>query len=247
MFKKRRINLITLLLSSLIFIIASKSIAVADDTKILINIPSRTLEVIKNGKIEKVYPVGVGKPKFPTPTGNFNVISKIVNPGWENPYKAAGENKIKPGQHNPLGTRWIGFYKDVQGEYGIHGTNSPFSVGKYSSHGCIRMKITSAEDLFARVEIGTPVLVRNYTKKIFVKNGKIVIRKYPNRYKLPVDQNNSINEQLSLLGKYYINQNKLRKTNYLKNNFSGTIGGMILTKDNPGIKYKFTDILINFD
>ena len=72
----------------------------------------------------KSFPVGVGKKNFPTPTGNFNILSKISRPTWENPYKPAGEARIYPGKKDPLGTRWMGFYKNSKGEYGIHGTTS---------------------------------------------------------------------------------------------------------------------------
>jgi lipoprotein-anchoring transpeptidase ErfK/SrfK len=40
---------------------------------------------------------------------------------------------------------------------GIHGTPTPSSIGTAASHGCIRMKIPEAEDLFGRVFVGTPV------------------------------------------------------------------------------------------
>ncbi len=87
-----------ILLFIIIILTTGKCFAITDDTKILINIPSRTLELIQNGKIERVYPIGVGKRNFPTPIGDFKVITKIENPGWENPYKPAGESRIRAGQ-----------------------------------------------------------------------------------------------------------------------------------------------------
>jgi L,D-transpeptidase ErfK/SrfK len=42
---------------------------------------------------------------------------------------------------------------------GIHGTSEPWSIGHSESHGCIRMQIPSAEWLFNRVRIGTPVFI----------------------------------------------------------------------------------------
>ena len=41
----------------------------------------------------------------------------------------------------------------------IHGTTDPSSIGRYASHGCIRMQNEEIEDLFERVDIGTKVLV----------------------------------------------------------------------------------------
>jgi lipoprotein-anchoring transpeptidase ErfK/SrfK len=45
------------------------------------------------------------------------------------------------------------------GEYAIHGTNRPNSIGRFASYGCIRMFNEDIIDLFARVRVGTPVVV----------------------------------------------------------------------------------------
>ena len=59
---------------------------------------------------------------------------------------------------NPLGERWIGFY----GEYGIHGTVEPESVGKRVSLGCVRMYEADVEEVFDLVVTGdSQVEVRN--------------------------------------------------------------------------------------
>jgi hypothetical protein len=214
-----------------------------DNIKILINIPSRTLEVINNGKVENSYSIGIGKPNFPTPTGNYKVITKIINPNWENPYKPAGESKIKAGKANPLGTRWIGFVRNNNGEYGIHGTNNPLSVGNYSSHGCIRMKIKDAENLFAKVNIGTEIYIRNYPYKVFIQNNKLIVKKYKNLYKTAVNKKESIEEQLELFNTgYNIDQKKI---DALKS--TSEIGNTFAVKDKPGFKYIYSDFMANFD
>jgi hypothetical protein len=126
---------------------------------IKINIPSRTLWVYQGERIVRHFPVGVGRVGFPTPTGKFSVIRKVEDPGWENPYLSSGKMRLAPGEDNPLGTRWIGFLQNSGGEYGMHGTDNPASVGKLSSHGCVRLKVPDAEALFDMVEVGTPVEV----------------------------------------------------------------------------------------
>jgi len=45
------------------------------------------------------------------------------------------------------------------GEYAIHGTNSPGSIGGFVSHGCIRMYNADITDLFGRAGYFTPVVV----------------------------------------------------------------------------------------
>jgi len=130
---------------------------VREDTRVVINIPSRMLTVYYGDEIARHFPVGVGRIGYITPMGHFKVIRKIQNPGWENPYKALGKMRIAPGEENPLGTRWIGFHQNRLGEFGIHGTDTPASVGRFSSHGCVRMKVPDAEALFDLVDMGTPV------------------------------------------------------------------------------------------
>ncbi|BAF58276.1 MAG: L,D-transpeptidase family protein [Pelotomaculum sp.] len=105
---------------------------------ILINLATRQLSYFEGSRLMNTYPVGVGKPSTPTPTGKYSIIEKIMNPG------------------GVLGTRWMGL-SIPGGRYGIHGTNNPSSIGGYVSNGCIRMFNEDVEELFAKVEIGTPV------------------------------------------------------------------------------------------
>lgn len=158
-FMQKTKNALILFLSAMFFLTTLP--AGANDYQARINVKSRTLQLLNGGKIIKTYKVGVGKPQFPTPVGNFKVISKKINTGWENPYKRKNGSRINPGRGNPLGTRWIGFYRVNKGEYGIHGTNNPSSVGKFSSHGCVRMRIKDAEELFEKLTIGSTVIIQN--------------------------------------------------------------------------------------
>ena len=84
---------------------------------------------------------------------------KWKNPWWYPPVQdswAKGLKPVPPGPSNPLGTRWMGL--SAPG-VGIHGTDEPWSIGHSESHGCIRMQVSSAEWLFTRVRIGTPVFI----------------------------------------------------------------------------------------
>src|SRR4051794_34842488 len=117
--------------------------------KLIVSIPDRKIALVENGIVLKVYPVAVGKPSTPSPTGTFQVASRIPHPTWYGHGQIVG-----PGPANPLGTRWIGL---SERGYGIHGTNVQSSVGKAASHGCIRMKKADIEELFQLVKIGDPV------------------------------------------------------------------------------------------
>ena len=120
--------------------------------RIVVSIPDRTLILIDSGHIVKTYAVAVGAPATPSPTGTFQVVTRVPDPAWYRPGKV-----VPPGPGNPLGPRWIGL---SQKGYGIHGTNSPRSIGKAKSHGCIRMRNADVEELFKLVEVGDAVELR---------------------------------------------------------------------------------------
>ncbi|HLN64162.1 MAG TPA: L,D-transpeptidase family protein [Symbiobacteriaceae bacterium] len=122
-------------------------------TGVLINIPARTLYWYKDGALVRSFPVGVGKPSSPTPTGRYEVINMLKHPWW---YPPSGAAPVDPGPANPLGTRWMGWRDDG---YGIHGNNNPDSIGFYVSAGCVRMYRDDVEWLYQQVDVGTPVNV----------------------------------------------------------------------------------------
>lgn len=107
---------------------------------ITINVNHRTLTLYHNGNVFKVYPVAVGKPSSPTPKGTFKIVNKAMNPG------------------GPFGARWLGL-NAPNGDYGIHGTNNPSSIGKDVSNGCIRMYNNNVIELYNLVQIGTTVKI----------------------------------------------------------------------------------------
>ncbi len=152
-------------------------------SKIVINVPARQLQVYSNShQLLHEYPVGVGRFDFPTPKGEYKIIRKVKNPAWENPYQPAGMSRIKAGKGNPLGTRWLGFKQDKHGEYGIHGTNRPQSVGHFSSHGCVRMTIKDSEELFSLVSVGTPIEVSYRNVWIHQEKAQLFVTLFPNPF-----------------------------------------------------------------
>ncbi len=110
-----------------------------------------TLDLYKNGKWFKTYPVATGRDNS-TPVGKFFIKNKSVNPDW---YKDG--KKIPAGSpDNILGTRWMGF--DLP-QYGIHGTTLPETIGQQASDGCVRMLNRDVEELYAIVPEKTVVTV----------------------------------------------------------------------------------------
>ncbi len=137
---------------------SAKAELIFPERRIEINIPGRTLALKSGDTILREYPIGVGRSKkLMTPLGSYSIEEKLKNPGWTHPYTG---QKIGPGPNNPLGTRWIGFFHKNDGiAYGLHGTNEASSIGKFVSHGCIRMSNKDVEELFTYIEVGTPVRI----------------------------------------------------------------------------------------
>ncbi len=129
--------------------------------EILLELRSRTIHLVENGVRVRSWPVAIGDPSTPTPTGTFKVENKVLNPR----YQSTSSGKINPavGPNAPLGDRWIGFKMSGPNQYGIHGTPWPHWVQTRAavSNGCVRMLNPHVRELFDKVEVGTPVTVVN--------------------------------------------------------------------------------------
>ncbi len=116
--------------------------------------------VLGNGEAIR-YPVGVGRAGKQW-AGVSRIDGKYVKPAWAPPPEIKRDKPSLPdvipggSPHNPMGVAAMTL---AGGEYAIHGTNQPGSIGGYVSYGCIRMYNQDIVDLFERVSIGTPVVV----------------------------------------------------------------------------------------
>jgi len=123
------------------------------------------------------FPIGIGKEGNNTPTGNFRVIEKIVNPSWYVPESIKKEKPylpkvLPPGPDNPLGSHAIRLSSRT---ILIHGTNKPWGVGRRVSHGCIRLYPEDIPKLFELVPEGSPVTIVRQPIKIGTKNNRVFI------------------------------------------------------------------------
>jgi lipoprotein-anchoring transpeptidase ErfK/SrfK len=108
------------------------------------------------------YPVGVGRAGMAW-SGTAYIQGKYIRPAWSPPDMIKRENPRIPNvipsgsSANPMGAAAMTL--SGGGEYAIHGTNSPGSIGGFVSHGCIRMYNSDIMDLYDRVSLGTKVVV----------------------------------------------------------------------------------------
>jgi lipoprotein-anchoring transpeptidase ErfK/SrfK len=118
-----------------------------------------TLRLWEHLKLAKTYTVAVGMEGLETPEGRYEIEEKEENPVWHVPNSAwagslAGQT-IPPGPSNPIKARWMAIFEGA----GIHGTEETESLGSAASHGCVRMAIPDVEELYDRVEVGTPIFI----------------------------------------------------------------------------------------
>jgi lipoprotein-anchoring transpeptidase ErfK/SrfK len=108
-----------------------------------------------------VYPVGVGRAGKQW-AGESYILSKRLKPAWSPPAEIRRDRPSLPdviaagAPNNPMGVAALVL---ADGEYAIHGTNAPASIGGSVSYGCIRMYNRDVLDLFDRVSVGTRVIV----------------------------------------------------------------------------------------
>jgi len=136
---------IALLISFILFLPANTrtteaATPVPEKISIIVDMDRLTLTLLNSGEPFRQYPVAMGKYETPTPVGNWEIISKNINPP------------------DVMGTRWLGL-NIPYGQYGVHGTNAPHSIGSFASHGCIRMHNKNVEEIYPLVTVGTPVTI----------------------------------------------------------------------------------------
>ena len=107
------------------------------------------------------YPVAVGKAGKQW-TGYARIDGKYLRPAWSPPDEVKRDNPRLPdviaggSPSNPMGAAALTLDR---GEYAIHGTNRPGSIGTFASYGCIRMYNQDVADLYGRVQVGATVVV----------------------------------------------------------------------------------------
>ncbi len=120
-----------------------------------------TLRLYRHLKLDRTYPIAVGRQGLETPAGLYDVQWRETNPSWHVPNSPwAGDlagKTIPPGPDDPIKARWMAF----NGGAGIHGIDpSEYgSIGQNASHGCVRMRIPDVIDVYDKTDVGTPVFV----------------------------------------------------------------------------------------
>ena len=132
----RRLAAVFLLLA----LLPHTALAGTQEYAIHVDVEQKRLTLFQGDVLLRSYPIATGARETPTPIGVFRITHRFS------------------GQMCGFGTCFLGL--DVPwGSYGIHGTNKPESIGDNASHGCIRMHVEDAEELYALVPDGTVVVI----------------------------------------------------------------------------------------
>lgn len=122
----------------------------SDDERIVVSLSALQLTLYRAGVAVFHAPVAVGSPDAPTPTGHFFVTEDLQLTPTTGPY-------------GPYALGLSGFsntyysFEGGPGQIAIHGTDQPWVIGGYASHGCVRLTNPDITALVAQVPAGTPV------------------------------------------------------------------------------------------
>lgn len=174
---------------------------------VLINVPQRMLFRFSQGRLANAYPVGLGRPSWPTPPAEFKIISRVKNKPWLVPKSIQEEMRLEgkavleempPGPDNPLGAHWLGL--SLWG-YGIHGTIAPASIYRFRSHGCIRLHPDDIAELFDQVKVGTPGrIIYQPVLLAVLDDGRILLEVHRDIYGKGIDPRQAVREMAEANG-----------------------------------------------
>ena len=106
---------------------------------IWIDLHQKSLTLYQGVQVKQRYVIATGTGQTPSPIGVYRITHRFS------------------GDLGGFGTRFLGL-NVPWGQFGIHGTNRPESIGRNASHGCIRMHVKDSEALYAQVGVGTKVV-----------------------------------------------------------------------------------------
>jgi len=157
---------------------------VVQEQGLVINIPEMRLFDFTVEAGPGILAAAVGDAEVPTPTGEFEIRDKRVDPVWTVPRSIREEKpelpeRVPAGPENPLGSRWM---RIGETSFGIHGTNVRWSVGRTATHGCVRLYEPAIQDLFERTPEGARLHIVYQPYKWGRDGSRILFEAHPDRY-----------------------------------------------------------------
>ena len=121
------------------------------------------LKLFEKGKLVAAYPVTIGSEQTQSPQGEWKIrgIARLPDFRYDRSFLKTGERGektylIKPGPNNMVGVVWIALNKRG---IGLHGTSEPDTIGRSTSHGCVRLANWDIVRLASKVRAGVKVSI----------------------------------------------------------------------------------------
>lgn len=131
---------------------------------LFVSVADKILEVKQNGKLVGSYPITPGSKSLPAPVGEWFIKGFVWMPTFrwdeamlQHDERSGNSVMLPPGPNNPVGILWMELNHKGSG---IHGTEVPETIGRTTSHGCIRLSNWNALDLGQKVLPGVHVTIR---------------------------------------------------------------------------------------
>ncbi len=130
---------------------------------IKIDTREKILGLFDGEKLLASLPITPGSGHLATPPGNWRIVGIVQMPTfrWDKSVLEYGKRsdtfyELPIGPNNPVGVMWIGLNRPG---IGIHGTNSPQTIGRSASHGCMRTANWDVVRLAKLITKGMPVII----------------------------------------------------------------------------------------
>lgn len=130
---------------------------------IKINTKKEMLFLYEEDVLIAAFPITAGSTNLPAPKGQWTLKSITYLPWFRYDKKMLIEGKrssnyymLPPGPNNLVGVVWMGLNKVG---IGIHGTDHPETIGRTTSHGCIRLSNWDAVKLSKMITPGIKVQI----------------------------------------------------------------------------------------
>jgi lipoprotein-anchoring transpeptidase ErfK/SrfK len=122
------------------------------DYRMVVELDAHRLTVFQKNEIILQEPVGVGTGTTPTPGGIYYTTELLI---------PVGQPAYGPYAYGLSGYSEVLYdFAGGDGQFGMHGTNDPSSVGRDVSNGCIRLDNNAITTLAERLPIGVPVEIK---------------------------------------------------------------------------------------
>jgi lipoprotein-anchoring transpeptidase ErfK/SrfK len=131
---------------------------------VTVNRAEKLLDLHEGDRLLCTVPITPGGGNLQTPAGSWRIVGIAAMPTfrWDKSVLMTGKRSttyynLPPGPRNPVGVVWCGLNKPG---IGIHGTNSPQSIGRAASHGCMRVANWDAIRLSKMITKGMTVVIK---------------------------------------------------------------------------------------